>query len=961
MTPIRSPWKLIWFLCVLVILMTSPRQSVAAAPAPPPLQITVDDTTSLRGAANPTAEPGTDGPDLDLGYNNYLELVIAVRSAMHRDVKVIYVCTRAPGTTAPQIVTIPAAKVIGDGAPHTYRIDMSLEVWWRGRVQSIAVEPPAKLLYAKVGDGEPQQFGLTFELPDWRGQKSAQSKHFRIYWGKGLSELFTAEQAHGTLRNFEECWQYYVKALKLKPPYSLPGESPNRLYKVNITTHEGGYMTGGGVVNIDPTGLRVDPPSWIIPHELMHAFQEAQRGGMTGMWWESHANYGRERYLKYFYPQQSDNPDAVNTTPVSSIDPYYSTMSQWFLAHGRDYYLCWPIWTYLDENPDLMPGLSDGFTGRLWQNIQQNENIFDCIRRLDPRLDLKTALGNYARRSVTWAFSNGPAMRRACEDFRTNPQNRRMLWPDLLPVPYAPGRWRVSPEKAPNPGGYTIHELVPADGHWGSRVAVEFHGLPDKSASADWRACIVAQRRDGSETAASPLFDKGTQAVSLPADTDRVFLVVIATPDQFAWWEQDDMQYPWRTHPSRRRLAYDVKISGAVPALEQIPRPADVPGRRHPNGGGFVANTAHVADTAFVGPGAMVLDSGRVEGSARIEDFAQVRGDASVKDNAILSDHALVKDDAVIDGNARVRDYAFITEHAHLTDDARALQTAEVKGHAIIKGTATVEGCVQVWGDGQDGAATSGIDGDAVLTADYGGPRHVSNGFQTGFVPYEACPQEWIDQRHAPPHRWVSYDFDAPNDSLALDGPGLNDGILIGRPLWKAGEGRHTGFLSFDGRTQAVFLERGVADLRIASITAWVRRESGPADQPVWFIGSQTDDSIHLTPDEGRGRFAVVARKGNTIHTLVSRHSTTIGTWVHVAVILDGVTGRLLVDGTVAADGPFPVTLADFRPPAAKAHCYLARQADPSRPWFHGSLDEVRFWSAALSDEEVKNTMAERP
>ena len=132
-------------------------------------------------------------------------------------------------------------------------------------------------------------------------------------------------------------------------------------------------------------------------------------------------------------------------------------------------------------------------------------------------------------------------------------------------------------------------------------------------------------------------------------------------------------------------------------------------------------------------------------------------------------------------------------------------------------------------------------------------------------------------------------------------------------------------------------------------------------DQPVWFFGAQTNDSIHLTPDDGHGRFALVAHKGGSAYTLVSRHSTPIGAWTHVAVILDGATARLLVDGAAAAEGNFPLTLADFRPPAAMPHCYLARQADPARPWFHGSLDEVRFWSAALSDGQVKEIAEARP
>ena len=51
---------------------------------------------------------------------------------------------------------------------------------------------------------------------------------------------------------------------------------------------------------------------------------------------------------------------------------------------------------------------------------------------------------------------------------------------------------------------------------------------------------------------------------------------------------------------------------------------------RHANGGGWVANTAHVADTAFVGLFAWVYDKAQVYDKARVCDKALVCGDAQV-------------------------------------------------------------------------------------------------------------------------------------------------------------------------------------------------------------------------------------------------------------------------------------------------------------------------------------------
>ena len=59
-----------------------------------------------------------------------------------------------------------------------------------------------------------------------------------------------------------------------------------------------------------------------------------------------------------------------------------------------------------------------------------------------------------------------------------------------------------------------------------------------------------------------------------------------------------------------------------------------VPAHQHPNGGGWVADTASVADTAYVGPDAWVYGNAKVTGNAEVFGNARVFGNAEVFGNA---------------------------------------------------------------------------------------------------------------------------------------------------------------------------------------------------------------------------------------------------------------------------------------------------------------------------------------
>ena len=73
-----------------------------------------------------------------------------------------------------------------------------------------------------------------------------------------------------------------------------------------------------------------------------------------------------------------------------------------------------------------------------------------------------------------------------------------------------------------------------------------------------------------------------------------------------------------------------------------------VPAHQHPNGGGWVADTALVDATAYV------EDTARVYGSAQVFGDAQVSGKAQVFGEARVSGRARVFGDAQVSGRAQV-------------------------------------------------------------------------------------------------------------------------------------------------------------------------------------------------------------------------------------------------------------------------------------------------------------------
>ena len=149
--------------------------------------------------------------------------------------------------------------------------------------------------------------------------------------------------------------------------------------------------------------------------------------------------------------------------------------------------------------------------------------------------------------------------------------------------------------------------------------------------------------------------------------------------------------------------------------------------REHPNGGGWVADTAEVATTARVAPLATVSGFARVEGEAQIVNEAVVTDEAVVKDFAQVADNARISGKASVGGHALVRGEARVFGYAKVYDEANISGRAQIYGNAVafdkarVTNQARLLGNAQVYENGQvldNGYVTGKIFGNGVVEGD---------------------------------------------------------------------------------------------------------------------------------------------------------------------------------------------------------------------------------------------------
>ncbi len=736
------------------------------------------------------------------------------------------------------------------------------------------------------------------------------SEHFRIIWGKGAAKnanenadfgRVTEQIAQGNLQMLERVWHLYHAPVE-KGGLGIPtaggsGKADEKAIgqRVNLMMNNTGIWAGGAWGSMDdwgypifalpPTYLAFDPPSGATPHEYGHTAM-INMGGFNdtpwdGMWHEASANWVQLQFINSY-----SGPGAVGTQPYLSV------------PHGRNYYDCWQIYEYFRENPAYGPG----FYGKLWKGANGNkqkggEYFWDAVARLDTAHApdsynaTKDAIGKMSARNVMWDYErqvyfqkNSPRARDPLSE------TYRRAYTELMRRQGSAQWYRVPFAHAPMQGGFNVLPIA-LNGKTGRAypVSVNFKPLWDAQRHSDWRATLVAVNDNG-ECRYSATWNGGVNSITLSSDENQLYLCVAATPDF--------MPYEGFSHPLISDLplspqAYEVAfINTKAGPYESKPARPNVPGKAHPNGGGFVADSAKVAPTAFIGPNAMVLGNAQVQGNARLEDFAAAIDNAIVKDSAILSGHALVRERAEVGGNAKVRDWAMVQGGWKVSENARVLEDAFLSDRGELSGNATIKGVTQDFGNPK-------VSGYAIKEGDCSNGANIDKQLLTCWV--WGTDQSYADKQPDIGGVYCNFRFDRPSPIYARDHFGVLHGYLMGAPrIVKLGEKELPGALQLNGTDQYIELRRDVADFKETTYALWAKWDGG-AGQELLHFGDGAKKFLTLTPKSTDGKMRFAISDGTTTETL-SAPALPLNRWTHVAVTFKGDTATLFVDGAPVSE-----------------------------------------------------------
>ena len=496
-----------------------------------------------------------------------------------------------------------------------------------------------------------------------------ESEHFVIRWPDTLKAESrpSQEESLDALIELEKIWAFFIEEKNLAVPFAKL--TPH--YKVILEIIEGGWAYGSGIQNrygamwLHKNALK---DIGALSHEFTHVLQYGSDGltnsPYVGWSWESHANFHQMQYQYY-------NEGSVNFNYLGLINAphlyYGSTRNRYqnfhFFHYIKDEY-CFQavdkIWT---ESPK-----------------RDSEDAADA----DPLLVLKNVLG-WNLKTFNDAFA-WMALKNATQDYKENdaltnlfnyqskhPTDRHRIT-ILDKIEGTTNQYIVPSYYAPQRLGYNLVRLYPKTGSIfpdNTNVTVKLQGLVQSKSNIDqfkplalvpeempipnsgWRLGMVALNFDGTRSYA-PVKSGSKSQIRFPVNSNikELWFIVLGAPTEYQkiFWDQAYMsiyRYPW--------LA---KIDGALPHGYEPgfnPLAQGIPYSRHPNGGGYVADSASVAPSVFVDKFAVVLN-GTISGNTRIEDTATIENIGVIKDEVVVSMGSWINNPtAEITDNAKIQ------------------------------------------------------------------------------------------------------------------------------------------------------------------------------------------------------------------------------------------------------------------------------------------------------------------
>jgi hypothetical protein len=180
----------------------------------------------------------------------------------------------------------------------------------------------------------------------------------------------------------------------------------------------------------------------------------------------------------------------------------------------------------------------------------------------------------------------------------------------------------------------------------------------------------------------------------------------------------------------------------------------------------------------------------------------------------------------------------------------------------------------------------------------------------------------------------------------AFDSVGSSHGTLQGGMAF--GAGRIGQALEFNG-TDATVIVSNTGDLVVNqgfTLAFWIRIHSIPSQQVVIFrkLDMGLEDKNVVLATNGTIGFYLFDVMNDA--ALFANTPLTVDTWHHVAVLYDGTTARLYLDGALDASVPASGSIAN-----STGDLVFGQSLDFR--YFAGALDEIRWYYRGLSQEEI--------
>ncbi|HAG13523.1 MAG TPA: hypothetical protein DCG49_06635 [Ruminococcus sp.] len=778
------------------------------------------------------------------------------------------------------------------------------------------------------------------------------SEHFQFIWGNsGDASRVTTDFLRKNAENLERCWDIYVNQLGMNEcaesveAYLRDGNK----YKLNI------YLSGTGLadrqddwayMSYDNQGfpflfccvdaMQTDPASWVMPHEFGHAITAHQlgwnRNKYSNTWWEALGNWFREQWIYNVAPEYGWENDEQHGFGTDFFETYLKNLC-FTSPFGRDYYAAWVLMQYLTENPDHLEGYGANFVRTMLQEGKDDEYPLLMIDRLAPA-DIKETLGHYAKRMATLDFGQQTAYRKRLDLLlRQGAWNWQQIYTMPDQIDGTAQSFAVPTERAPQASGLNI---VPLEIK-GDRITVTLEGR-SPLAGADWRGCIVIEDAAG-KTHYSELIANGeTGSLDVPAGAVSAYLTVIATPDASLYcpsglhWHNDSDEFGETRQPffSKHRYPYIFTLEGA--GIQTRPLNG-IRGHQHPNGGGFVADTAHVDDSVYVG------------------EHAAVIGYANVTGNVVIDGYAMVAENAKISGNVYVGDCAMIMGSAKASGNAKILESACIWGNYTVQDSAVVKGDAFCMANGT-------AKGNAILDGDYydDGGNTAQKGVCCGWY----GTQTYLDARPDIGVQYMNYSFDTDSVQVIADAATGTYALPIGA-AWEAERTGAQGVMTLDGKDDYIDIDSSFCDFTQPTEYQFAALWRGGAAEQKLFYAGDAENYMYFTPENANGHAAFVMHGAQGTVTAELDAPLTAGAWsvIRLQIGTDNVTVQV-GDTTVQAALPAGMTVKHTAG-ASDGISVIGRGMQGE--YFNGSLDFVRVYSdfTEAPQETYTETEAVKP